>query len=782
MLNGKDSPTAVGNEILIEIKPGIDRSLVGSKATGLATLIQLGAPVPRGWVVIIPAYEDQLRDRKGTMAQLRAELEWKLPKKTAFAVRSSANVEDLSSVSFAGQFRSILNVTGTEALLDAILKVWGSSQEDDVISYMDRSGKSEQKVLMAVVIQEMVRQEVSGVSFSLNPITGISRPVVEAVRGSGELLVQKGTDTARWEDGVVTGTEDGIPAELLAQVAKETKQFRDQLKFDLDMEWVFDGSKVWWVQVRPVHEVQRKTMYSNRLAKEMLPGQIKPLVWSVNIPLVNGAWVRIFKELTGVRDMDPLTLAKPFHYRAYFNMSEAGKVFQQMGLPRESLEMMMSGQKGLRFRINPKMLALTPRMSFWALKKLNVRHEVNDFIEQAEPYYDMLVAEELSGLSETELIAKVDSLFQYDRRAVYYNILSILFAMMFDRMAKRTLKRYEVPVDKVEWLSMNERSVNTYPHEGIERMRNLYDSLDQGAKDRLAKIGYTGLSDEPTATALRQEFDAHIQRFGHYSESGNDFSRSPWREQPEVVWRLIMIAEPQDRSRDKKKELSELHLSLMSRTYVEGIGRRAALFSDLRERMSSTYTKGYGIFRRYFLSLGSRLSQRGLLERPDDIFYLYLEELRKALKMDACDDLKTLIVSRKLEMSRSENVCLPELIFGEEEPPFQSFDALSLRGIASSGGYYRGPARMVRGLADFPSVQKGDVIVIPFSDVSWSSIFAKAGAVLSESGGMLSHSSIVARECGIPAVVSVKDAMSIPEGSIIVVDGYSGQVRVEKIS
>jgi phosphoenolpyruvate synthase/pyruvate phosphate dikinase len=159
-----------------------------------------------------------------------------------------------------------------------------------------------------------------------------------------------------------------------------------------------------------------------------------------------------------------------------------------------------------------------------------------------------------------------------------------------------------------------------------------------------------------------------------------------------------------------------------------------------------------------------------------------LEELRKALKMDACDDLKTLIVSRKLEMSRSENVCLPELIFGEEEPPFQSFDALSLRGIASSGGYYRGPARMVRGLADFPSVQKGDVIVIPFSDVSWSSIFAKAGAVLSESGGMLSHSSIVARECGIPAVVSVKDAMSIPEGSIIVVDGYSGQVRVEKIS
>ncbi len=716
------------------------------------------------------------------MAQLREELERKLPKNTAFAVRSSANVEDLCSVSFAGQFRSILNVTGTEALLDAILKVWSSSQDDDIRSYVDRSGKSEHLVLMAVVIQEMVRQEVSGVSFSLNPITGISRPVVEAVHGSGEALVQKGTDTARWEDGAVTGMEYGIPAELLAQVAKETERFRNRLKFDLDMEWVFDGNKVWWVQVRPVHDVQRKTMYSNRLAKEMLPGQIRPLVWSVNIPLVNGAWVRFFKEIIGVRDMDPLTLCKPFHYRAYFNMSEVGKAFQQMGLPRESLEMMMSGQKGIHFRINPKMLAQVPRMSFWALMKLNVRHEVNDFIEQSEPYYDMLVAEDLSDLSETELMARVDSLFQYDHRAAYYNILSILFAMIFDRMAKRALKRYELTTDKVEWLSTKERSGNTYPHEGIERMRNLYDSLDQSAKGRLAKIGYIGLSDEPTATALRQEFDAHIQRFGHYSESGNDFSNSPWREQPEAVWKLIMVAEPQDNSKDKRKELSELNLSIMSRTYVMGIGRRAALFADLRERMSSTYTKGYGLFRRYFLSLGLSFSERGLLERPDDIFYLYLEELRRAMKMDACVDLKTLVVSRKLEMSRCENVCLPELIFGEEEPPFQGLNALALRGIASSGGYYKGPARMVRGLSDFPSVRKGDVIVIPFSDVSWSSIFAKAGAVISESGGMLSHSSIVAREFGIPAVVSVKDAMSIPEGSIIVVDGYSGQVRVEKSS
>ena len=87
--------------------------------------------------------------------------------------------------------------------------------------------------------------------------------------------------------------------------------------------------------------------------------------------------------------------------------------------------------------------------------------------------------------------------------------------------------------------------------------------------------------------------------------------------------------------------------------------------------------------------------------------------------------------------------------------------------------------RVVHGIADFAKVEEGDVLAIPFSDVGWTPLFAKAGAVVAESGGMLSHSSIVAREYGIPCVVSVDGAMRMPEGAIVTVDGYRGVVVLE---
>ena len=101
-----------------------------------------------------------------------------------------------------------------------------------------------------------------------------------------------------------------------------------------------------------------------------------------------------------------------------------------------------------------------------------------------------------------------------------------------------------------------------------------------------------------------------------------------------------------------------------------------------------------------------------------------------------------------------------------------------LKGVATSRGHYVGPARLVHGPSDFKKIKFGDVLVIPFSDVSWTPLFSKASAVISESGGILSHCSIVAREYEIPAVVSVTGAMQIVDGTIIAVDGYNGKVQI----
>ena len=88
---------------------------------------------------------------------------------------------------------------------------------------------------------------------------------------------------------------------------------------------------------------------------------------------------------------------------------------------------------------------------------------------------------------------------------------------------------------------------------------------------------------------------------------------------------------------------------------------------------------------------------------------------------------------------------------------------------------------MIQSLSQFEQLQPGDVLVIPYSDVSWTPLFSKAGAVVAESGGILSHSSIVAREHQLPAVVSVTGACQLlTDGMMVLIDGYKGEVILSK--
>ena len=122
---------------------------------------------------------------------------------------------------------------------------------------------------------------------------------------------------------------------------------------------------------------------------------------------------------------------------------------------------------------------------------------------------------------------------------------------------------------------------------------------------------------------------------------------------------------------------------------------------------------------------------------------------------------------------------MPEVIYGDEFVPQLGEIGDALTGIPTSRGHHRGVLRVVHDTDDFGKVQPGDVIAIPYSDVGWTPLFARAGAVVAAAGGMLSHSSIVAREYRIPCVVSVEGAMRLPDGTMVVVDGYAGTVAVE---
>jgi pyruvate,water dikinase len=215
----------------------------------------------------------------------------------------------------------------------------------------------------------------------------------------------------------------------------------------------------------------------------------------------------------------------------------------------------------------------------------------------------------------------------------------------------------------------------------------------------------------------------------------------------------------------------------LRRLVFRTIYERARQFRLFREQISSLYTSSYGMFRDYFLELGRRLVARGVLDCANDVFYLSREEVENAI-WGADMNWRETAKRRRTEVEASQGIILPPVIYGNEPPPILPSGNDIFYGTPTSRGYYAGPICVVKGIEDFQKVQDGDVLVVPFSDVSWTPLFARAGAVVAESGGMLSHSSIIAREYNIPAVVSVEGATRLADGLRVAVDGYRGYVTI----
>ncbi|MBN1550647.1 hypothetical protein JW979_04220, partial [bacterium] len=293
---------------------------LGNKAEMLGLLAGKKYLVPDAVVCSWDAYTLYGRDRQVILTDLKKELAPLIRIDTSYAIRSSANLEDEALHSFAGQFSSVLNVQGMEATIQAIQTVWDSVSSTGLETYLAKYGKVPGDIKMAVIIQEMISAKYSGVAFSKNPMTGLDEIVIEAVQGSGENLMQKGVTPDRWifKWGDWTSKPDAsdLSDEIVSRVALQTKSIAKDFGMPVDLEWIYDGTSVYWVQLREITAINDIDIYSNRIAKEVLPGQIKPLVWSINVPLVNSAWIRLFTELIGKNDIDPLDLSKAFYYRA----------------------------------------------------------------------------------------------------------------------------------------------------------------------------------------------------------------------------------------------------------------------------------------------------------------------------------------------------------------------------------------------------------------------------------------------------------------------------------
>lgn len=760
----------------------------GNKARYLRLLAKHGYRVPNTFVLAWHAYDAFLKAGPQALQEVEKHIERHLDTGCAYAVRSSASVEDSARHSFAGQFATVLHVRGRQALLDAIQEVWASAQSASVESYAQQHGAGAQRVKMAVLLQEMVQPVFSGVAFTRNPVTGMDEVIVEAVRGEGAALVQEGASPWRWvwkwgkwlEQPSGAEVDDALAEEIVAGARSIAKR----LKYPADLEWVYDDRALYWVQARPITALPEYDVYSNRISREFLPGIIKPLVWSVNVPLVNGAWVRLISELIGPNDLEPQTLSKAFHYRAYFNMGSMGAIFDSLGMRRETLELLMGldgGEEKPSFRPSWRALRHLPRMARCAAGKLFFHHRAARLLPQLRHRFREQAAKPLEPLDEAGLLAEIDGLFTLCQQAAYANIVTPLLMQMYNGLFQRQLRRLHVDPDTFDVTQGLEELQEFDPKPALAALHRQFAALDQGARERIRAATYAEFLEMPGLEAFQQAVREFVGHFGHFSDSGNDFSHVPWREQPELV--LQMATEFQETNPGTEKPTWEtLKLTPFQRFRKGPLYRRARLFRFYREAAGFYYTLGYGQFRRLFRALGARLAARGVLEAGDDVFYLYWNEVRAA----SADTLsgppaRERVRQRKDEIAAVQGIVLPDIIFGDEPPAQEpaSGKAARLQGIPTSRGYYRGPVCVMTQAADFHKMRPGAVAVIPYSDVSWTPVLVQAGAVVAESGGTLSHTSIIARESGIPAVVSVNNACTqLQDGLEVAVDGFKGETTV----
>lgn len=773
-------------EYLINLRqPGLPVT-IGNKAKNIRFLIEKKIKVPLTWVCTWEAFEQYRVNDVTLLEVLQAELAAKLSPQRAYAVRSSANIEDDFQHSFAGQFKSVLNVQGVDDILQAMWSIWAMADAANVQSYLKKLGRDPLELKMAVVVQEMVEAVTSGVAFSKNPMTGLDEIVVEAVHGRGDKLVQGGVTPDRWinkwGEWIVQPARTEIPFEVVEQVVNGVKKIARAYGSPIDLEWVYDGRQVQWVQVREITTLKNLHVYSNRISREVMPGLIKPLIWSVNVPLVNGAWLRLFTELIGRNDFDPLTFSKSFYSRSYFNMSVIGDIMQTLGMPRETLELLIgvqsSGAEKPRFRPTAKTYRHLPRMLRVGVDKWRLGSQVEKFVPAMWEKFRAFQYDQVSAMAETQLLAEIDHLYPLVQATAYYNIVVPLSMQFYNRMLQNRLKKQGVDFAAFDLMRGVNEAQQYDPNVHLTRLRRQADQLPIDLLGRLAQLDYLEFQQMSGVDELRNEVGVFLDHFGHLSDSGNDFSVTPWREQPEVVLKMIANQQVAD-SPPRKIGPDEVKLSGVTKLFC----RRARQFRLYREAIGSLYTYGYGLFRPYFRELGQRLMTRSVIDHVDDVFFLPFDEVRAAVEAGrVVDDLKVKIVQRRHEMDQVRDLIPPSIIYGDTPAPLETQPGDKLIGTPTSRGYYQGPARVVRGIKDFGQVQRGDVLVVPFSDVGWTPLFSQAGAIIAESGGMLSHSSIVAREYDIPAVVSVSGACQIANGTLVTVDGYRGEVVIHTAS
>lgn len=745
------------------------------------------------------------------------------------AVRSSATAEDLPEASFAGQQETYLNIQGEDAVLQAVRRCWASLWTARAIAYRARQGIPAESVALAVVVQALVPADAAGVLFTANPVNGRrGEMLVNAVWGLGEALVSGAvspdTLTLDKQTGKIlhqsiaskqvmtvrtpTGTcEQPVPARLIrkavlgkaqaARLVEIGRQIESLYGMPMDVEWTLAEGKIAIVQARPITslppEWQRpnpKTIYARGSLAEHLPNPVTPLYGTLGLRLANLATTEMALGL----GFDPATL--DYQYRAingyvYLGFqTNPGAMWKMIAATAGSFKMMLSDG---RPRWQAASQEVSKVLALWESRDLSsctcaeLLAGIEAILLQSFRLYTVLQSGTLPAATSSESVLTM--FYRMVRRKNDPPVTAFLFG------AETTPLRAEKSLyDLAAWLRQ-QPSLAAWITEAPTA--SLLSALALSSEHAAPPAGIP--ADE--WNAFREKFQAHLITYGQTAYE-LDFANPTPLEDPSPMLEAIKTflakkgSNPYTRQADALAQREQATRTILSRLPwpLKGWFAQTLQWAQNRGPAREDSLVDLGManpqVRRMLAVLGSRLALGGALEAAKDIYWLEEAEIRSLSALidshQSLPDLRYRAKERREEwqtwLKLFPPAMLPETSGWTKIMPWHKDDRSSkvISGYASSPGRVTAPACVLLSPDDFGKMKPGAALVAVTTTPAWTPLFTMASAVVTDIGGPLSHSSIVAREYGIPAVLSTGiGSRRIRDGQLITVDGSAGKVILE---
>jgi pyruvate,water dikinase len=857
----------------------------GGKGWQLARLARYGLPVPDGFVIpaslsrawlaasglearLDQASRQALAGQAGLLDALQSEfLHIPLPQPILealhvlcatrgwstqpLAVRSSAVGEDSLQASFAGIYKSCLNVTGPAALEHAVRSVWVSLWSATAVAYRHKMGLALDQAAMAVVVMPLLPAVASGLAFTCDPFTGREdRTIIHAAWGLGETLAHGQAEGDEYkfledprDDGLrlesctlgrkqcqtVPDPDGGThvlltpenqrrssvlgPAEArsLAELVQDAAVALDFARPFFDLEWVWDGGRFWLTQARPMtgrpgytYPVLRDqpAIWSRANFCETMPDPLSPIDWSHLRRLLNLQLETVY-ALEGYAPLPGLQRAGLFQGRLYLNLSLIQwEGFDTIGFAPGRMNAQVGGHQPEitlpAFSWRDRMVRAGRVLRYlWrapALRRSGDRAVVTARAEAAAwrqaPLPGNLENLRVELLRQLRRVREARTLFFLQTAGAAS--LSALIGQIEGRLPG------EGPALAAALLAGGPASVT------VEQGWALLDLAQQARQDPAARVllaqpvhGLDWESLLPPANPFRLAFTDFLSRYGHRGVYETYFRTARWREDPAYLletMRTLDTLEPVAlRGRQRAAAAAAWQrvravFPFWQRILLRGLAKAASRECNQREAARSALIAYQEPIRRLLRAAGVWLFRQAALSAPLDIFNLTHLEIFRALSgkipgpglAARAADRRAQITAWSDEKPAAVFLEAPGTPLAAWTPPGKPAaprHGHRLTGVAAGAGRIQGKARILHHPSEGGRLSAGDILVTASADPGWTFLFLKAGGIVIETGGYLSHAAVIAREFGIPTVINLPKIMDLlQEGEILDVDGNNGTV------